>query len=267
MYFSSNIKLLRKRMKRTQDEVASALNIKRSTYSGYENNIAQPGINALISFSEYFSVSIDTLVKTDFSKLGEQELRQIERGYDEFLEGKQLRVLVTSVGEEDNEENIELVNEKAKAGYKSGFADPEYIKILPTFRLPFLSDQKKYRTFQISGDSMHPIPDGSWVTGEFLQNWRNIRDEDAYIILTREDGIVFKVVENRIEKDSSLRLHSLNPAYKPYDLKISEIKEIWQFVNFISPEVPAPTTEEEELAQSVKELQKQMGEVKEKLNL
>lgn len=85
MCLSSNIKILRKRMKRTQDEVACALHLRRSTYSGYENDIAQPGIDTLISLSEYFSVSIDSLVKRDLSKLGELELRQIERGYDECL--------------------------------------------------------------------------------------------------------------------------------------------------------------------------------------
>lgn len=44
MYFTSNIKFLRKRRSRTQDDVASALNLKRSTLSGYENGISQPGI-------------------------------------------------------------------------------------------------------------------------------------------------------------------------------------------------------------------------------
>ena len=47
-------------------------------------------------------------------------------------------------------------------GYTRGFADPEFVKVLPVFQLPFLSRDKKYRTFQISGDSMLPIPDGSY---------------------------------------------------------------------------------------------------------
>ena len=50
MYFSSNIKLLRKHRGRTQDDVAFALGMKRSTYSGYENEIAEPGLDALVSF-------------------------------------------------------------------------------------------------------------------------------------------------------------------------------------------------------------------------
>ena len=50
MYFNSNIKLMRKRRGRTQDEVAFALNMKRSTLSGYENEVAQPGIQQLIAY-------------------------------------------------------------------------------------------------------------------------------------------------------------------------------------------------------------------------
>ena len=57
MYFASNIKFLRKRRGRTQDDVAFALNLKRSTLSGYENGVAQPGIEILISFYQKETVT------------------------------------------------------------------------------------------------------------------------------------------------------------------------------------------------------------------
>jgi transcriptional regulator with XRE-family HTH domain len=251
----------------TQDDVAVALGMKRSTLSGYENAIAQPGIEALVSFSNYFRVAIDTLVRVDLTKLPESQLRQLEKGYDVFIKGSNLRVLATTVGQ-DNLENIELVTEKAKAGYKSGFADPEYISILPTFRLPFLSKQKKYRTFQISGDSMLPIPEGAWVTGVFVQDWNSLRSRDACIILTSEEGIVFKVVENKIKDEGKLILHSLNPAYEPYEIAVIDIREIWQFINYISPEIPeniANTTYQ--LTQTVKKLSNEVKAIQTRLNL
>lgn len=254
-------------MGRTQDDVAIALGMKRSTLSGYENAIAQPGIEALVSFSNYFRVAIDTLVKVDLTKLPESQLRQLEKGYDVFIKGSSLRVLATTVGQ-DNQENIELVTEKAKAGYKSGFADPEYISILPTFRLPFLSKQKKYRTFQISGDSMLPIPEGAWVTGVFVQDWQTVRDRDACIILTSDEGIVFKVIENRIREDGKLILHSLNPAYDPYEIAVNDIREIWQFVNYISPEIPENTADNTyQLVQQVKKLTNEVKAIQTRLNL
>ena len=123
MYFASNIKLLRKRKRRTQDDVATALDLKRSTLSGYENGVAEPGLEVLISFSKYFEIAIDTLVKTNLSEFTETQLSQLERGYDVYIKGGQLRVLATTVTP-DNHENIELVTEKAKAGYRTGYADP-----------------------------------------------------------------------------------------------------------------------------------------------
>jgi transcriptional regulator with XRE-family HTH domain len=239
MYLASNLKFLRKRKGKTQVDVAHELGIKRPTYSGYENGVSQPDTEALITLSKYFHIAIDTLLKVDLTSLSERQICDLERGNDVYLTGSQIRVLATTV-DSSNEENIELVPEKAKAGYATGFADPEYIKELPQFQLPFLSKQKKYRTFQLSGDSMLPIPSGSWVTGEFVQDWRNIVSGHAYLILTLEEGIVFKIVENLIETEGILRLYSLNPIYKPYDVHVSQIKEIWQFVHYISSELPDP---------------------------
>ncbi|MCK9203468.1 MAG: LexA family transcriptional regulator [Bacteroidales bacterium] len=267
MFFSSNIKFLRKRRERTQDDVATSLEMKRSTLSGYENGIAQPAMDTLIRFSNYFNIAIDTLIRVDLTKIPESQLRQVERGYDVFIKGSNLRILATTVGM-DNEENIELVSEKAKAGYTSGFADPEYISILPTFRLPFLSKQKKYRTFQINGDSMLPIPHGAWVTGVFVQDWDILHDKDACIILTADDGIVFKVVENKLRPEGHLILHSLNPLYPPFELTVKEIREIWQFVHYISPVIPENTAAENyHLIETVKQLKQDVTAIQTKLNL
>ena len=141
MFFSSNIKILRKRRGRTQDELSSALDLKRSTLSGYENGIAQPDIATLMAFSKYYTISIDTLVKEDLSQLPESQLSQLERGFDIFITGSDLRVLATTIDNENNE-NVELVSEKAKAGYRTGYADPEFISVLPTFYLPFLNKER-----------------------------------------------------------------------------------------------------------------------------
>jgi len=264
MYFTSNIKFLRKRKGMTQDEVSLLLNLKRSTLSGYENGVAMPGIDLLVAFSKFFNLSVDTLIKVDISKLSEIQLNELENGYDAYIKGGNLRVLATTV-DSDNLENIELVSEKAKAGYTSGYSDPEYIGELPRFKLPFLSENRKYRTFQLKGDSMLPIPDGSWVTGEYLQDWTTIISGKAYIIFTLDDGIVFKTVENRLKIDGTLVLYSLNSIYDPYMVHISEVKEIWKFVHFISSELPDPMVPEQQLLMTVEELKQDLQKIKAKL--
>ena len=264
MHFRENIKFLRNRKNRTQDDVSNALGMKRSTLSGYENGVAQPNIDAIILFSKYYDLSIDTLLKINLAKLSEFQLSELERGNDVFITGTNLRVLATSV-DKKNEENIELVPEKPKAGYANGFADPEYIKELPVFQLPFLSKQKKFRTFQLSGDSMLPIPSGSWVTAEFIQDWNSIINGHAYIVVTLDDGVVFKIVENLLKTENKLSLFSLNPAYQQYDVHVAQIKEIWQFVHFISCELPDPIEPKDELFRTMESIRKDVAMIKKKV--
>ena len=261
MYFDSNIKLLRKRKKLTQDEVAEQLKMKRSTLSGYENRVAQPGLDILLLFSAYYKISVDTILKVDLGKLSETQLRQLEHGEDVFLKGGNLRVLASTVNA-DNQENIELVPVKAQAGYSNGFSDPEYIRELQVFQLPFLSEEKKYRTFQLQGDSMLPIPEKAWVTGEFVLDWKALKTGEACVVLTLDNGIVFKIFENRIDTEGKVILYSLNPLYEPYEIHVNEIREIWKFVHFISHEIPEPVIPENQLVRTVAGLKQDLDRIK-----
>jgi transcriptional regulator with XRE-family HTH domain len=264
MHFSTNLKLLRKRKGKTQDDVAFTLNMKRSTYSGYENRVAEPGMDILLILSSYFNIAVDTLLKVDLNRLSETQLYQLEHGSDVFIRGGELRILATTVDLE-NDENIELVPERAKAGYRSGYADPEFISELPRFQLPFLSPERKYRTFQLKGDSMLPIPDGSWVTGEFVADWNEITTGQAYIIFTIDDGIMFKIAENQISEQRSLKLYSLNPLFEPYDVPVNEIKEVWKFIHYISAEIPDPVLPEEKLLSTVAQLKNEVEKIKSRI--
>lgn len=264
-HFGPNIKLLRNRKGRTQDEAAFALQMKRSTLSGYENGVAEPSLEVLMAFSQYYKISLDTLVKVDMSTLSERQILEMEMGNDPYIQGTALRVLATTVNAE-NDENIELVSVKAKAGYTSGYADPEFIQTLPTFQLPFLNRDRKYRTFQLSGDSMLPIPDGSFVTAEFVQDWRQIKDGTGCVILTLNDGIVFKIVENRLDKNRTLYLRSLNPLFEPYELPASEIREVWKFSHYISSQLPEPGMGQSEMLSVLMQLQTDVARLKSKVD-
>lgn len=264
MYFDSNVKFLRTRKKLTQDQLSAALEIKRSTLNNYENGISGPSIQALVLLSDYFHVAIDTLLRVDLSKLRESQLYELEHGQDVFLKGSNLRVLATTV-DQKNRENIELVSKKAKAGYTNGFADPEYIAELPVFQLPFLSSERKYRTFQISGDSMLPIPDGAWVTCEFVADWNEIKTGGLYIVLTLNEGLVFKQLKNELAAHGHFQLISLNPEYKTYQLAAPEIREVWKFVHFISGEVAQPNLTDHLVGQHLKMLTEEIRGLKKRI--
>jgi transcriptional regulator with XRE-family HTH domain len=262
MYFGSNIRLLRLRKNRTQEVVSNELDISRSTLNSYENSsIKNPTLDALFMFSKYFHISIDTLVKIDLSKLGEGKLNELERGSDVYITGSKLRVIATTVDVENNE-TIEVVSHRAKAGYKSGYADPEYIKRLPAFQLPILYNDRKYRMFQINGDSMLPVPDKSWVIGEYVDNWYDIKDGQAYIVFTIDDGIVFKIVKNHLRKKRILELISLNDEYAPYEVPATEVKEVWKFCNYISNELPDPAMQKNALLSRIGAIASVVAELK-----
>ena len=261
MNVGSNLKILRKRKGDSQEETANALAMTRSTYSGYENGVAQPNLDSILALSNYFSISVDDLLKKDLSTLNEKEMNLAVEGPLADTKGAKLRVL-TAIVDQNEEEVIEMVPQKASAGYVNGYADPEYLKVLPTFNLPFLSRNKKYRSFPIQGDSMPPVVEGSQVVGEFIQNWNTIRSGTPCIVVTENDGIVFKVLNNLLSSNQSFQLCSTNTFYPPYEVKANEILEIWKFVNYISPELPDVGLDENTLTRSVRDLQNEVHSLK-----
>ena len=261
MFFAANIKLLRTRRRRSQADLADILQVKRSSLSGYELGTAFPNYETLIRISDFFKVTIDKMLRIDLSRISELQLSELEKGYYLDLTGRGLRVLASTVNSR-NEDNIEMVSATVKAGYKNGYSDPDFIKVLPTFQLPFLSKERKYRSFQISGDSMPPVSDGSWVTAEYMQNWTLIKEGYPYVILTKDDGLVFKIVFNRLSKNKCLLLCSSNPEYKPYEVHASEILEVWKFVNYTDSNPPDSNRVKTPLIEAVQKLQSEVDSVK-----
>ena len=234
MFFSTNLKFLRERKQISQTDMASLLELSRTTLIGYEKGV-QPPFPKLIRISEYFKVSLDALIRYDLTKLSAFQLSEIERGMDVDITGQKLRVLTTTTDKEGND-NIEMVATKAQAGYANGYGDPEFVEKLPKFQLPFLPKNRTYRCFQIKGDSMLPIPANAWVTGSFVQDWTEIKNGTPCIIITRDDGVVFKLVYPNLT-ENQFQLVSSNRVYQPYSIAVENVLEIWKFETWNSFEV------------------------------
>ncbi|MCH8545249.1 MAG: LexA family transcriptional regulator [Cryomorphaceae bacterium] len=232
-YLSQNLKLLRKRKGWSQDELAQRYGLSRSALSAYEIGSAEPGIATLIRLSEDFLLPIDDLIKRDLNALSQSELDMVAGGLRNDVTGKHLRVLATTVNA-DEEEQIALVPERAKAGYTGGYADPDFLSELPHIHLPFLSKHKTYRAFHIHGDSMPPIQEGSIVVGAYVDDWTSIKENERYIVVSRHEGIVLKYISGDWQKTGAFILSSSNPTYAPYPLAVNDILEIWQFAYHIS---------------------------------
>ena len=226
---SDNIKFLRKKFGFTQSTFAEEVEIKRSLVGAYEEGRADPRLNNLLRMSEIFGVSVDTIISKNVEKLTDEELF-------ENTESK-LKILSITVDSEDNE-NIELIPQKASAGYLNGYADPQYIQSLPKFRLPMLPGNATYRAFEISGDSMLPLMPGTIIIGEFISAPIDIKNGKTYVLMTKDEGIVYKRIFNYVDDKGKLFLVSDNKAYSPYEVKVENVLEIWQAKAFISLNFP-----------------------------
>lgn len=67
--FSKKLKILRKKRGITQQELADAINISRSTIAGYEIEDKQPSYEVIAKIAKYFSVSTDFLLGIDDSEI------------------------------------------------------------------------------------------------------------------------------------------------------------------------------------------------------
>jgi len=164
-------------------------------------------------------------------------------------------------------DSIPLVPQKAAAGYLNGYADGEYIQELPQFRLPNLPKGSTHRAFELIGDSMLPLLPGTIVIGRYVEDWRDIKSGNTYVLLTQQEGVVYKRVFNYIEESQKLFLVSDNRTYSPYEVAIDEVLEIWEAKAFISVSFPDPAAHDaqwslEKLTNMVVELQQEITKLK-----
>lgn len=236
--FSDNIRYLRTRKGVSQEIVAESLAITRDRMAKYEGGKSQPPFEVLIGISHYYHVSIDLLLTADIRKIDIDGLMQLEDN----------RILLPITVDREGENTIEIIPHKARAGYLNGYSDPEFIEGLQQVSLPFLTNGK-FRAFPVSGDSMPPHRDGSFIVGRYIENLGEVRDGKTYILLTKEDGIVYK----RLNKNgrNSLMLVSDNSFYEPYAIKASDVLEIWEYACSIATKEAEPENLD---PQSIREL-------------
>jgi len=256
---SENIKHLRKLKSWTQGDLADKIDIKRSLVGAYEEGRADPRLNNLTNISRLFKVSIDHLISRDMTKL---TLDQI----DKLAKGPKTSTKVLSITVNDNDDEfIDLIPQKASAGYMNGYADPEYLEELPKFQLPTLPKNGTYRAFEITGDSMLPLKPGTIVIGRYMETLSDIRNGQCYIILSKEEGVVYKRVFDYADEHGKLFLVSDNKAYSPYEIPVSDVLEVWEAKAYLSMELPEHSDEEmnfEKLTNIVLDLQQEVIKLK-----
>ncbi|MFN8244582.1 MAG: LexA family transcriptional regulator [Ferruginibacter sp.] len=244
-----NLKYLRKLRGWTQEEFATKLGVKRSRIGAYEEERADPSLDVLEVVADIFKLSLDELLLKDLSntsgsymaKRRQQKMMAAERNV------------------------IHFVPVKAAAGYLASYADTEFIDELNTFTLPMLSGGN-YRAFEIIGDSMLPTPSGSIIVGEKVDDPADIKNGQAYIVVSRNEGIVYKRIEKSTRNKNKLTLISDNPQFQPYQINTEDVMELWQAQMVISKVSQQQRWDMNSLASMVNNLQNQVSTLRKKMN-
>jgi transcriptional regulator with XRE-family HTH domain len=247
-FAGKNLKYLRKLRGWTQEEFAARLDIKRSLLGAYEEERAEPRLEVLELVGEIFKVSLDELFRKDLS--------DNSGSYIAKRRAQKLSALSTE---------IQFVPVKAAAGYLNGFADPEFLDELNTFTLPMLAPGH-YRAFEIIGDSMLPTPSGSVIVGEKMEDLENLKSDNTYVIVSKNDGIVYKRIVRNTRQKNKLTLVSDNPVYHPYQVDAKDVMEVWQAQMVITKASQQQRWDMNQLASLVNNLQEQVSTLRKKIN-
>ncbi len=244
-----NLKYLRKLRGWTQEEFAAKLGIKRSLLGAYEEERAEPRLEVLEIVADMFRLTLDDLLR--------KELSDTKAG--SYLSKRRAQKLVAPSND------IQLVPVKAAAGYLAGYADPEFLDELNTFTLPMLAPGN-YRAFEIVGDSMLPTPSGSVIVGEKVDDMEEVKTNQTYIVVSRNEGIVYKRVVKNNKAKTKLTLVSDNTAYQPYNVNTDDVLEVWKAQMVISKANTQHRWDVNQLASLVSNLQDQVTTLKKKMN-
>jgi transcriptional regulator with XRE-family HTH domain len=256
VFFATNLRFLRKRKNLSQEALAAILDFTRSKLNALENgNTKAPQPEDLLEISAYFKVTLDTLLKVDLTTLGAFKMRELELGHDVYMAGSKMRILAITV-DKDEKENVEFVPVKAKAGYRSGYNDPDFIATLPKFSMPNLPSTGTFRMFQTEGDSMLPIPENSEVITQYVEDWTDLKPDTLCIVILGEQDFVFKQVT--ILAGEQILLKSLNADYKPYTVDLEDVLEIWKFYKYQSAELPELPTDLQEVKRLILDMKEEL---------
>ena len=249
--FSDNIRALRIKHQISQEKLAEQLGITRGRYVKYEDGTSEAPYDILKKIAHHYHISIDLLLAVDVRKIDLQDLIKLEN--NRLI----LPIQVDAIGENV----IEVVTQKVKAGYLNGYADPEYIESLQQISLPFLGPGK-HRGFPVEGDSMPPHEEGSIIIGRYVEKLGEVQDGKTYILITKNQGMVYKRLNKN--KRNAFVLESDNRFYPNFEVKFSEILEIWEFVcNIGRSDRKEPVTEIDSLKAILMELKREVKEIKE----
>jgi hypothetical protein len=71
-----------------------------------------------------------------------------------------------------------------------------------------------------------------------VEDVKDIKNGQSYIVVSEQEGVVYKRVFNYVEEKGLLYLVSDNTVYSPYEIPADSVMEVWEAKAFISTQFP-----------------------------
>ena len=263
-YFAQNIKHLRRKSSKTQEQLGNEVSLGRTTIANYESGASSPtDPEVLVRLSSLFRVSVDELLKKDlsdafnnktesFQQIGNKHSPAVVGFFQNKLAlyestakmnhyiGTPKVIVVASNGEEQ----MVFVSLQEMKNYIINREDSAYISSLPNYSFPKFTDNT-YRLFEMGDQAMEPkFAIGDKVVAAWVSNLEEISDTKIYVFVTTDYGILVRRVANRVSGQGNLYLISDTIHYKnqypPIEVSVSQVLEVWVVEYVISSNLAQP---------------------------
>ncbi|MCP9768710.1 XRE family transcriptional regulator [Lacihabitans sp. LS3-19] len=249
---NENIKILRKRMGMTQEKFAEVLGIKRSLIGAYEENRAIPPADNLNRISKVFGITLDQLINYSYEKefnrhrdnnsvLHTSEQYPIERKSVFQNTQRELPTVQPSLFEpvksqETRGKGIKYIKASLFDKYISGNDFSQYSENLPSLQLPFFTQDNLW-AFDAPQDF---LMENCVLIVEKILNFEDIVEGENHLLVSTSSGFKYRRVYNQIRLKGVLLTNSDKSGVSSEEFKVSDIKEIWKPISFISKSMPLP---------------------------
>jgi transcriptional regulator with XRE-family HTH domain len=233
LFFSKNLKYLRKSKGIGQDELADILGKSSASISGYETGRAIPPIDVANEIAGFLQRTLDDMINYDLSDPAFQVQEPTVRLYP-LPKGR---------------ENI-LVPLAAQAGYAEEWTQDYINQHIRFVDVPGIAGEA--RTFEVSGDSMEPVlMHGDYVSCHRVGDLRDIREGKIHVLVTRQSGIHINTVQLM-----GSRAMCVPANQTAYYLDYAEIIEIWEVKARITKSLMDPRVLDISDSQEIQRLKK-----------
>jgi transcriptional regulator with XRE-family HTH domain len=142
--------------------------------------------------------------------------------------------------------------------YLLKYNDSGFVESLPKMALPMYPRSDRYRAFEVGSD--FPLKN-SIVIGEKISEFNLLKDGRAYLLVVRNQGLLYRRVFNQIAVKGSLLLSADVSTVPSLELPYRDVLEYWEVKSFFSQELPKPNFALNRVSSLAEELQSEIEQM------